>query len=80
MRCPLPGNVDGALGVVQAGEGQPAGEVVSGAARLRFGNPDRQVGVFAPDAAPRRTTGILKRGGTNSYLWDASLGYLPQAG
>jgi hypothetical protein len=33
------GNVDGAVGVVQAGEGQP-GEAreVSGAVRLRFGN------------------------------------------
>jgi hypothetical protein len=55
-------------------EGQTGGKVVPGAARLRFGNPDQQAGAFTPDAAPRRTTGILKRGGTNSYL----LGYQPR--
>jgi hypothetical protein len=35
-RCPLPGNVDGGHGLVQAGEGS-AGPVAGG--RLRFGNP-----------------------------------------
>src|SRR5215216_775553 len=44
-RCSLPGNVDGAVGVVQASEGRPpGGPGVPKAVRLRLGNPARAGG------------------------------------